>query len=151
MLVGRSKGMARGLGVFFLETRVAGTVNRWPIRLDGFGVGRGRSNDLIVDHESVSRERLEVDLGGGTVPVRALSRTTGLQAGDRRVEAAELGSDDWSVAGGVMRNLRRGTARTTADRAPSQLPSPLAAGWGVTRSQLYDTLDELGLSSCLRE
>ena len=116
--------LGRGGVVYFLETRLGARVERWPITGESVSVGRGRENDLIVNHETISRSHVVIHLGTDGVRVEDLHSTNGLFVAGERVADAELGYDDWFVAGGVMMTVHKGIGLTSWGQTPSSLPRP---------------------------
>lgn len=107
--------------MLYLEARVRGKVNRWPLAGESFIIGRGESCDVDLNDKSVSRAHLRLTVKGRSILVEDLGSANGLLVEGRRVDRAELQADRWFAAGGVMLVVRRSVTLTSSG---PKTPSP---------------------------
>jgi hypothetical protein len=69
-------------------------------------IGRARSCDLVVDHETVSRRHAELARDGSRWLLRDLSSTNGTWDGDWRVTETEIDAGSELRLGGVLVRFR---------------------------------------------
>ncbi len=98
--------------MLYLEARFGSRVAHWPVPDHPFVVGRGADCDVVIDDPSLSRRHLRLHARGARVVVEDLNSTNGLIVREARVARAELGFDDWFLAGSVLLALRQGVTLT---------------------------------------
>ena len=103
--------------MFYLEGRFHGRVARWPVRATSTVVGRGPECGIVVDDPSVSRRHIRVEIAGSRVTVEDLQSRNGLWVNGERVGSAELGLNEWFVAGSVMMAIREGVTLGSSEGA----------------------------------
>lgn len=82
------------IGVHGYRVRIAGTLEGWVLAPGGHCIGRSRDCAVCVDHTTVSRRHVEVEiLAEGGVIVRDLGSTNGSWLGKRRIQHVALVGD----------------------------------------------------------
>ncbi len=112
-----------------LELELPGDVRTFRLA-PGTGVlGRGRSCDLVVPHDSISRRHLQLQVGASEVLVTDLGSRNGLWWNGERVTRAVLRPGDTLVVGRL---------RATLVRVEGEQPLPAEEKYGATVDLLRD-------------
>jgi hypothetical protein len=112
-----------------LELELPGDVRTFRL-VPGSGVlGRGRSCDLVVPHDSISRRHLQLQVGESEVLVTDLGSRNGLWCHGERVTRAVLRPGDTLVVGRL---------RATLVRVEVEHPRPAEEKYGATLDLLRD-------------
>ena len=127
----RGQAKDRPLSATGYRVRVADGGGTWYLGPGCHDIGRSRSCCIHIDHATVSRHHVEIEiLAEGGVVVRDLDSTNGSWLGDRRIQRAAVAGDFDLRVGAIELefDLQRGVpdARTAKD-AISEEDMPMAS------------------------
>ena len=101
--------------MLYLEAKIKGRTQRWPLKEGEQLVGRGHECDVLLEDDSVSRRHLRLTAEGCAVRIEDLDSTNGLWLHGERIETVQVEIDQWFAAGTVLLVVRESVSFDSFD------------------------------------